>query len=86
MERACGYIGENFADGDLSVERLCEHLHLSPAYFSTIFKRETGMSFTNDDKTYLIAEKTGFVDANYFSYVFKKHFGLSPSRYRAGPG
>lgn len=103
VERACGYIGENFADGDLSVERLCEHLHLSPAYFSTIFKRETGMSFTNyvtrtrmeeaarllrdtDDKTYLIAEKTGFVDANYFSYVFKKHFGLSPSRYRAGPG
>ena len=39
-----------------------------------------------DDKTYLIAEKTGFVDANYFSSVFKKHFGLSPSRYRAGPG
>ena len=39
-----------------------------------------------DDKTYLIAEKTGFVDANYFSYVFKRHFGLSPSRYRAGPG
>lgn len=103
VEKACSYIGENFSDGSLSVERLCEYLHLSPAYFSTIFKRETGMSFTNyvtnirmeaaarllrdtDDKTYLIAEKTGFVDANYFSYVFKKHFGLSPSRYRAGRG
>lgn len=24
---------------------LCDHLHVSPAYFSTLFKKETGMSF-----------------------------------------
>ena len=24
---------------------LCDHLHVSPAYFSTPFKKETGMSF-----------------------------------------
>ena len=35
------------------------------------------------EKNYEIAEHVGYLDANYFSYVFKKHFGLSPSRYRA---
>lgn len=37
-----------------------------------------------DEKTYLIAEKIGYTDPNYFSYVFKKHYGLTPSKYRAG--
>lgn len=46
IERAKDYIAGHFSDSDLSVETLCRHLHLSPAYFSTLFKRETGMSFT----------------------------------------
>ena len=83
------------------MEKLCEHLHLSPAYFSTLVKRETGMSFIayvtvvrmekaaellrgTEDKTYRIAEQTGYLDPNYFSYVFKKHFGVSPTKFRAG--
>ena len=33
-------------------------------------------------KSYKIAEKVGYQDANYFSYVFKKKFGVSPSKYR----
>ena len=37
-----------------------------------------------DEKTYRIAEQTGYTDPNYFSYVFKRHFGLSPSKFRAG--
>ena len=28
-----------------SVETLCESLHISPAYFSTIFKKEAGINF-----------------------------------------
>lgn len=36
----------------------------------------------SDEKSYRIAEKVGYVDANYFSYVFKKKFGVSPTRYR----
>jgi two-component system response regulator YesN len=39
------FIAERYADPGLSVEALCDHLHLSPAYFSTLFKRETGVSF-----------------------------------------
>lgn len=88
-----------FADPSLSVEVLCRELHVSPTYFSTVFKRQTGQSFVNcltemrmqeamrllestDDKTYLISEKIGYSDPNYFSYAFKKQFGLSPTQYR----
>ena len=39
---------------------------------------------TKDEKTYIIAEKVGYSDPNYFSYVFKKQFGMSPSKYKAG--
>ncbi len=103
MEKAKRFIAQNYADSGLSVETLCSHLHLSPAYFSTLFKREVGMSFIayvtgvrmehaaqllrdTDEKTYLIAEATGYTDPNYFSYVFKKQFGISPSKFRAGQG
>ena len=35
-----------------------------------------------DEKTYVIAAQVGYADPAYFSYVFKKKFGVSPSRYR----
>ena len=100
VEKAREFIAEHYSDPDLSVEMLCEYLHLSQAYFSTLFKRETGMGFTayvtkvrmdaaatmlreTDEKTYLIAQKTGYADPNYFSYVFKRQFGRSPSKFRS---
>ena len=99
VEKAKQYIKENYNDYDISVEKLCSELHVSPTYFSTIFKRETEMNFVNflttvrleqavkllnttDDKTYMIADKVGYPEANYFSYVFKRKFGVSPSKYR----
>lgn len=39
---------------------------------------------TTDDKTYEIAEKVGFSDYKYFSSVFKKIVGVSPSKYKKG--
>ena len=46
VERAKDYIAGHYTDEQLSVESLCSHIHLSPTYFSTLFKREMGMSFT----------------------------------------
>lgn len=100
IDKAKEYVLRNYDDCDISVEILSSHLHVSPTYFSTIFKRETEMSFVNfltavrlekavkllnttEDKTYIIAEKVGYSEANYFSYVFKKKYGVSPSRYRS---
>ena len=101
VDRAKAFIRQHYMESDLSVETLCAYLHLSLTYFSTLFKRETGMSFTayvtvvrmdaaaealrgTEDKTYLIARRCGYEDPNYFSYVFKKHFGVTPTKYRAG--
>lgn len=99
MERAKQYILDNYQDPELSVEQICRYLHMSPAYFSTVFKKTTGQTYVGyltdirlnkavellnmtDDKTYMIAAKVGYQEQNYFSYVFKKKFGVSPTRFR----
>ena len=46
METAKEYIRQHYGESDLSVEKLCAYLHLSSTYFSTLFKRETGTTFT----------------------------------------
>lgn len=35
-----------------------------------------------NEKSYIIAKSVGYTDPNYFSYVFKRRFGVSPSKYR----
>ncbi|WP_313075124.1 response regulator [Lacrimispora sp.] len=99
IQDAKQFIMDHYQNPDLSVEMICRHLHMSPAYFSTVFKKETGQAYIayltdvrlnkavellnkTDDKTYIIASKVGYQEQNYFSYVFKKKFGVSPTRYR----
>ena len=99
VSHAVDYIHDHFGDQDITLEFICRYLNVSSAYFSTIFKKETGKTFISyltdyrmeqacqllkntDEKTYIIADQVGYSDANYFSYVFKKQFGMSPSRYR----
>ncbi|MEG2073666.1 MAG: response regulator [Angelakisella sp.] len=36
-----------------------------------------------DEKTYVIASKVGYTEPNYFGYVFKKTYGVSPSKFRS---
>ena len=100
IEKAKQYIMDNYQDPGLSVEQICRYLHMSPAYFSTMFKKATGQTYIayltevrlnkavellnmTDEKTYVIASQVGYQEQNYFSYVFKKRFGVSPTRYRS---
>jgi two-component system response regulator YesN len=39
------YLQENYAQADVTLEKLCMHLHISPSYFSRIFKKETRKTF-----------------------------------------
>ncbi|MFA9379019.1 MAG: response regulator [Lachnotalea sp.] len=98
-DKAMQYISENYSNHELSVDIICGTLNVSSTYFSTIFKRETGMGFVNyltkvrleqalrllnstSEKAYTIAGQVGYSEPNYFSYVFKKQYGISPSKYR----
>ena len=91
---------DHYNDSNIGIDTICRELGVSAAYFSTVFKKETGKTFisyltdyrmeravelllTTTDRTYMIAEKTGYAEPNYFSYVFKKRFGMSPTAYRA---
>ncbi len=53
--------------------------------FLTAYRMEQalGLLLTAGEKTFIIAEKVGYSDPNYFSYVFKKTYGMSPSKYKA---
>lgn len=99
IQKAKLLVKEDYQNPDLTIEAVSQKLYLSAAYFSSVFKKETGQSFvsyltkerlsqavilleTTTDKSYMIAEKVGYSEPNYFSYVFKKHYGLSPSKYR----
>lgn len=100
INKAKWLVKERYQDPNLTIEAISQELFLSSAYFSSLFKKETGQSFisyltnerlkqavhlleTTTDKNYMIAEKVGYSEPNYFSYVFKKHYGVSPSKYRA---
>lgn len=101
VSKAQEYVRSNYGDASLSLDSICEALGVSNAYFSTVFKKETGNTFIGwltdyrmeqasrllvetNEKSYIIAERVGYTDPNYFSYVFKRRFGVSPSKYRMG--
>ena len=41
------------------------------------------MLLTTREKSQTIAEQVGYKDPHYFSYIFKKTYGLSPKEFRA---
>jgi two-component system response regulator YesN len=99
VKRATEYLNHHYHENDITIDKICKLLYISPTYFSTIFKKETKLTFVNylthvrmeaakellrstDLKTFEIAQKVGYSEPNYFSYCFKKNFGISPSEYR----
>ena len=97
IKNAVQYINEHFNE-DLSIQQIAEAVHLSPNYFSHVFKKEREESFTDYlnkfrvnkakvllsehiYKVYEVAEMVGYSEYKYFSSVFKKITGVSPTDY-----
>lgn len=96
MER---YIRQHFHEEELNLTAIAAHVHISPAYASTLFKKYKGLNLseyliqlriekaaellaTTDAKSYEVSEQVGYRNPQYFSVLFKKHYGKSPSEFR----
>lgn len=92
------YLKTHYAE-NITLGSASRYVNMSESYLSSIFKKETGMSFveyltrlrmekaaellkTTDMPSYLVAEKVGYDNINYFGRSFKKVMGVSPSHYR----
>lgn len=97
MDIVLQYILSHYTE-PISIKEMAKMTNLSPLYFGTLFKKETGKTFReylntiriNQAKNLLksglynvseVAVNCGFSDLFYFSKVFKKYCGLSPSEY-----
>jgi len=95
--KATQYIQQHYHQ-EISLQSISSFVHLSKNYFANLFKKEMGESFlehltrvriekaktllTGELKTADIGHLVGIPDPKYFSKVFKKIAGVSPSEYR----
>jgi len=90
------YLEENLYS-DITLEQICQKMNYSRTYISALFKQHAGMSLIQYFNTMKIqeakrlmetknitetAECLGFGTPYYFSRVFSRVEGISPSRYR----
>ncbi|MBD0383185.1 response regulator [Paenibacillus sedimenti] len=47
VDMAKDYTKSHYHEGDITINKVCSHLHISAGYFSSIFKKETKMTFVN---------------------------------------
>lgn len=80
--RAKEYMLENYADEELSVEKLSGILHVSPNYFSTLFKKEMQVSFITYLTDIRMKKAVEFLDmTDDKSYVIAEKVGYSDPNY-----
>ncbi len=82
VARAEDYVREHFADQDLSVEAVCRPLGVSAAYFSTVFKKETGKTFINYLTEYRMQEALWrLLDSDEKTYIIAGEVGYADPNY-----
>ena len=90
------YIQENYHDADLNISITSQHFDLTPAYLSSIYKKQTGGSLLEYINTVRIthaeefleqgysvvevAQMAGFRDSGTFIRAFKKKMGITPGQ------
>ncbi|WP_313641824.1 response regulator [Paenibacillus sp.] len=47
IDEAKEYIRSHYEESDISIGKVCQHLHISTGYFSSIFKKEMKMTFVS---------------------------------------
>lgn len=81
VETVCGYLNVSSAYFSTTFKKETGKTFIN--YLTELrMERAVELLRNTEDKTYIIAEKVGYSEPNYFSYVFKKQFGISPSKYR----
>lgn len=97
IAQAIHYMRENL-DKNVTVTDLAKHVYLSGSYFANLFKKVTGTTLINymnglriekakemllDDKQVQeVAIHLGYEDRSYFTDVFKRHVGMTPTEFK----
>lgn len=97
IDKVTDLIAENLSDQEFSIDRLCREMAMSRTLFFGRLKSLTGKGpqefirllrlekaselLKNGVSVNEVCDRTGFANSKYFSTVFKKHFGISPSKY-----
>ena len=82
VQSAEEYVKTIYADQDLSVEVICKKLNVSAAYFSTIFKKETGKTFVRYLTDYRMEQAVNLLmTGNDKTYVIAEKVGYSEANY-----
>ena len=97
VDKATSLVLAHLSDTDFNIDRLCREMAMSrtlfygrlktltgqnPQDFMRLIRLEQAAIFLKQGDTVLdVSVKAGFVNVKYFSTVFKKHFGVSPSKY-----
>ncbi|MDF2905015.1 MAG: two-component response regulator [Herbinix sp.] len=81
VDTLCGYLNVSATYFSILFKR---ETGLSFVNYLTKVRMEKALQLLNatDEKTYNISTMVGYTEPNYFSYVFKKYYGVSPSNYR----
>lgn len=98
VDRATQHIVDNMSDPSFNIDKLCHEMAMSRTLFYVKLKSYTGKSpqdfmrvirmeraailLRNGHPVTETAQMTGFDNPKYFSTVFKKYFGTSPSKFQ----
>lgn len=99
VKRARQIVESHLADTEFDIEHLCREMAMCRTLFYERLKTLMGqtpqefirmirldhaeMLLSRGEPVIDVAIKTGFANVKYFSTVFKKHYGVPPSRYHA---
>ena len=97
VDKATSLVLAHLSETDFNIDRLCREMAMSRTLFYGRLKTLTGQSpqdfmrlirleqaaifLKHGDSVLDVSVKAGFLNVKYFSTVFKKHFGVSPSKY-----